>query len=139
MAYEWNSDLETGNEIIDKQHKELFAALNVLAQSHRSGQGAQELGKTIEFLEVYVLRHFEDEEYLQEKYSYPDILNHKAYHREFKNKVSKLVESLEKDGYSDTLVEKTINIMADWLINHIKSDDFRLAAHVQSVKTDKNI
>jgi hemerythrin len=137
MAYEWNIDLETGNEVIDKQHKELFSVLNSLLEAQRLGKGKEEIGKTVEFLTAYVLQHFKDEERLQEEYGYPDILNHKSYHVEFKNKVKKLIEELEKDGYSDAVIDKTINVVTDWLVNHIKSDDFRLAAHVQSVKAAK--
>ncbi|MDR1194965.1 MAG: bacteriohemerythrin [Endomicrobium sp.] len=137
MAYEWNSDLETGNEIIDNQHKGLFAALNKLVEAQHQGKGVQELGTTMEFLTVYVLQHFADEEKLQEEYNYPDKFNHKSYHNDFKRTVGELVKKLEAEGYSDVLLEHTIQIMADWLVNHIKGDDFRLAAHIQLIKDTK--
>lgn len=137
MAYEWSADLETGNETIDKQHKELFVALNELVEAHRSGKGAQELSKTVDFLTIYVVRHFADEERLQDEYDYPDKFIHKSYHNDFKNTVKELVAQLEAEGYSDDLMASTIEIMANWLVHHIKSDDFRLAAHVQASNISK--
>ncbi|MDR1695555.1 MAG: hemerythrin family protein [Endomicrobium sp.] len=134
MKYQWNSDLETGNEIIDKQHKELFAMLNNLIGVYQNGKNLAELDKAIEFLRAYVVKHFADEEKLQEEYDYYDILNHKMYHRDFKNTVSDFVSRLEKEGYSDSLLEIIIQSVADWLVNHIKGDDFKMAAHIQSVK-----
>jgi hemerythrin len=136
MAYEWSSDLETGNETIDRQHKQLFVSLNSLLEAHRQGKGAQELSKIIEFLTVYVAQHFADEEKLQDEYDYPDKFNHKSYHSDFKITVKDLVSKLEAEGYSDDLMAVTIQAVADWLVHHIKSDDFRLAAHVK-IKTSK--
>lgn len=137
MAYEWNSDLETGNEIIDKQHKELFAALNRLVDAYRQGKGPEEIGKTMEFLTIYVVQHFADEEKLQDEYDYPDKFNHKSYHNDFKITVKQLVSQLEAEGYSDALMTSTIEAVANWLVHHIKSDDFRLAAHVQASNLSK--
>ncbi|MCL2144085.1 MAG: hemerythrin family protein [Endomicrobia bacterium] len=138
MSYEWDSDLETGHEIIDKQHKEMFAVLNELLDAHRAGRGVKELSKTMEFLTAYVIQHFADEEKLQDMYDYPDKLNHKTYHNEFKHTAKELVQKLENEGYSDALLQNTIRIIADWLVYHIKSDDFRLAAHVQTMlKSEK--
>ena len=132
MFYEWDATLETGNEAIDKQHKELFTVLNALIAAYERGGKADELNTAIEFLTVYVLKHFSDEEKLQEEYEYPDIKNHKIYHNEFKKTVSDLTQRLKNEGYTDAIVKLTIKTMADWLTHHIKSDDFRLAAHIQS-------
>ena len=135
MKYEWNSDFETGNEIIDKQHKELFSMLNNLVDVYVQGKGVDELSKTMEFLTTYVIKHFADEEKLQEEYNYHDILNHKMYHRDFKRTVGELVAKLEEEGYTDSLLKSTIQTVASWLVNHIKGDDFKMAAHIQYVKS----
>jgi len=33
MRYDWTSDLETGNNTIDEQHKQLIAAINNLLEA----------------------------------------------------------------------------------------------------------
>jgi hemerythrin-like metal-binding domain len=130
MIYQWDSNLETGNVTIDNQHKQLFAALNDLVQAYHDGKGFEELQKTFEFLTAYTLKHFYDEERLQEKYDYPDIANHTKFHNEFKDVVADLTSQLIQNGYNAALIKKTIKIISDWLINHIRGDDFRLAAYI---------
>ena len=39
MAYQWDSSLETGYEKVDKQHKQLVAAVNNLMEASASGRG----------------------------------------------------------------------------------------------------
>ena len=41
MAYVWSKDLETGNAMIDSQHKELIEAINALARAVRRSQKQQ--------------------------------------------------------------------------------------------------
>ena len=135
MTYEWDKNLESGNDLIDNQHKQLFAALNKLVLAYQLGSGPEKLNETIEFLIAYTLKHFQDEESLMEEFSHTDKAVHKNYHNEFKRTVGDLSQRLAKEGYNNALMESTIKIMADWLINHIKSDDFKLAAHIQSCRS----
>ena len=132
MNYKWDATLETGNATIDKQHKGLFDFLNSLIAAYERGAKADELGEAIEFLTAYAIKHFADEEKLQEEYKYPDIKNHTIYHNEFKKTVSDLTRQLQREGYNNAIMKVIIKTVADWLVNHIKGDDFRLAAHIQS-------
>jgi hemerythrin len=72
MAYQWDSSLETGYEKIDKQHKQLFAAVNNLMEASGSGKGDAAVMETLDFLTGYAIKHFSDEEQLQLDYDYPD-------------------------------------------------------------------
>ncbi|MDR1123051.1 MAG: hemerythrin family protein [Elusimicrobiota bacterium] len=132
MHYNWDSALETGHELIDNQHKQLFAKLNSLVDAYNDNKGKAELEKTLEFLAAYTIKHFNDEETLQVKYDYPDYLRHKTIHTDFKNKVTDMVGQLKQNGYDDKLMQETIVVVADWLLNHIKGDDFRMAAYVKA-------
>jgi len=132
MHYEWDETLETGNAEIDAQHKQLIAALNDLVDAREQGKGPQEIMRTLDFLSSYVVRHFNDEEAIQKKYDYPDYYRHRIYHDEFKKTVQNLVREINEKGPREELVLKTINTVAGWLINHIKGDDFKLAAYITS-------
>ena len=46
MAYVWSKDLETGNAMIDSQHKELIEAINALLAACATGKGRAEIAKT---------------------------------------------------------------------------------------------
>ena len=131
-AYSWNQDLETGNHQIDEQHKQLVAALNTLHDAARSGKGFTELARALEFLGAYTAKHFADEEKLQRQSGYPDYLRHKRYHDEFRQVARELSSRLVKEGPTDELLTTVYTTIGDWLVHHIKGDDFKMAAFVQS-------
>ena len=132
MAFLWDKNIETGNEMIDQQHKQLITAINNLLQACSSGKGREEITKTMQFLYNYTAKHFSDEEKLQLKYRYPDYTNHKRYHEEFKKVVKDLSIQLQKEGPTIALVGKVNTSIGDWLLNHIKREDVKVATHIKS-------
>jgi hemerythrin len=131
MPYEWDQSLETGDERIDKQHKQLVAAVNDLLAACRTGAAQEELLRTLDFLTGYTIKHFSDEEKLQQQYNYPDYLNHKRYHDDFKVVATQLVARAVQEGPSQDLAHEVQHCIGDWLVNHIKGDDFKLAAYIK--------
>lgn len=132
MAYQWDSSLETGYEKIDNQHKQLIAALNDIIEAARNGKGRDEIFRTLDFLTGYTIMHFADEEKLQLRYDYPDYLIHKRYHDEFKLTVKELTQRLIAEGPTEEMINLVTTSIGDWLLNHIKGDDFRMAAYVKT-------
>lgn len=132
MAYNWTADLETGNSKIDEQHKQLIAAINNLLDACSKGKGRGALKQTTSFLYDYTSKHFADEEKLQIASKYPDYANHKQYHEGFKKVVRDLMAQLEAEGPTVVLVGKVNSSVAGWLINHIKKEDVKVAAHIRS-------
>ena len=68
--YEFTKKLETGNAIIDKEHRELFQAVNKLLEACSEGKGRASMDETINFLNNYVNQHFSHEEQLQKQSGY---------------------------------------------------------------------
>ena len=134
MAYKWTPDLETGNSLIDGQHKELIEAINKLLDACGNGKGRAEIEATLVFLNNYVVKHFNDEEVLQQRYKYPDAVNHKRYHEAFKATVREIISEFRKDGATVALVAKVNTAIAGWLLNHIKREDVKVAALIKSEK-----
>nr|WP_315020284.1 hemerythrin family protein [uncultured Aminipila sp.] len=132
MKYDWTSDLETGNGTIDEQHKQLIAAINNLLDACSQGKGRDSLKETTTFLYDYTSKHFADEEKLQIASQYPDYPNHKQYHEGFKKVVREIMDQLQKEGPSLVLVGKVNSSIGGWLINHIKKEDVKVAAHIRS-------
>jgi len=135
MAYQWDSTLETGYDKVDNQHKQLVSALNSLIDANKSGKGDKIVMETMDFLTGYAIKHFADEEKLQVQYSYPDYLNHKKIHEDFKKTVKELVDRVVKEGPSQPLVDEVCAKLGAWLVNHIKGDDFRMAAFVKEASS----
>jgi len=132
MAYKWDSNLETGYEKIDNQHKQLVAAVNNLMDASAQGKGDKAVLETLDFLTGYAIKHFADEEQLQTTHNYPDYLNHKRLHDEFKVVVGDLNKRVAKEGPSVEMIDIVSSTVGAWLLNHIKGDDFRMAAFVKA-------
>ncbi len=134
MTFQFTPDLATGNTAIDSQHKELIAAMNNLLDACSKGKGRESLSSTAKFLYDYTSKHFADEEKLQIASKYPDYANHKRYHEDFKQVVRTIVAELERDGPTLVLVGKVNNSIGGWLVNHIKKEDAKIAAHIRSMQ-----
>lgn len=132
MAYTFTPDLETGNMLIDSEHRQLIEAINNLLAACGSGKGRSELAATMKFLQDYTVKHFNDEEKLQLQYQYPDYTNHKRYHEEFKKVVAGICAKLDKEGPTVALVGEVNSAIAGWLLNHIKREDVKVAAHIKN-------
>lgn len=131
MVYEWSSDLETGCQIIDEQHRALFGAVNEFSNAYRAGKGREEIEKTLFFLIEYTAQHFHDEEELQKKYAFPHYARHRQDHILFKKQVLRLAGRFKTEGPSDALMTEIYESIGNWLLHHIKSDDFVLAAFMR--------
>jgi hemerythrin len=132
MTYLWDSTLETGHEKIDNQHKQLVATLNNLIEASKEGKDKEEIFKVLDFLTGYTIMHFKTEEDLQVRYDYADYYIHKQYHDDFKVTVGDLTKRFIDNGPSKELLDLVTQTIGDWLVNHIRGDDLRMAAFVKS-------
>ena len=132
MAYKWTDDLLTGSTQIDNEHKELIKAINDLLESGSKGKGRAELEKKVKFLSSYTKTHFAHEEVLQIKSKYPDYNNHKKHHQHFIDTVENINKKLLENGPSIVLVGEINSKVANWIINHIKKEDVKVAEHIRN-------
>ena len=128
----WERALETGIAAIDNQHKQLIAAVNALFEAHQRGKGVKEVERTMTFLVEYTFQHFNDEEEIQEKYGYPHHFAHKQIHDKFKGEAQHLASVLHREGPTDELTTHVCVTIGRWVIDHIKSEDAKMAAHIRN-------
>ena len=131
MAYIWDPALSTGIAIIDEQHKQLFDALNNIATAFVEGKGHDELLKTLDFLKNYTIKHFSDEEELQQKNNYPDYSSHKQLHDGFTATIEQIRQRLIKEGPSESLVVTLTTTVGNWLMHHIRVVDIQMATYIK--------
>lgn len=129
--YEFTKDLETGNALIDSEHKQLLNAINNLMEACSQGKGREKIQETTAFLVSYVKKHFSDEEALQVRTSYPEYAAHKQFHTTYTNQMIQIAGEIEKSGANITTLSK-LNQAAGVLVSHIRIEDRKLAQHVKS-------
>ena len=129
MAYlHWSSDLDTGIEVIDKQHRRIVAYLNELNTANEVGDD-KATNHVLNELVDYTLTHFAFEEELQERAEYPFLKAHKRVHEIFTKRVG---EFMKRAQAGENVAPELLSMLKIWLVNHIKGDD---ADYAESVKT----
>jgi hemerythrin len=136
MSYEWDPSLETGYIKIDNQHMELISTLNKLIDASQMGRGRDVIIKALTYLTEYTVTHFEMEEGLMLMYNYQDYNAHKKLHDEFKETVKGLSKRLFDEGPTLDMVNIVTTTIGNWLVSHIKGDDYQMAVYIKSKDTN---
>jgi len=85
MAGSWDPSLETGNALIDRQHRELIALVDQLGAAENESR--DEVLRVLDHVMEYTLFHFVAEEDLMVRVDYPAVLQKQMIdqHQEFKS------------------------------------------------------
>jgi len=134
MTIEWTQDLSVGVDIIDEQHRELFRKINALLEACQAGQGKQAIVEVIQFLEDYVIAHFQMEEQCMVANEYPYYSAHKELHDKFMQDFYDLKERFRTEGANITLLSLTNRVVVEWLVNHIGKVDKALGEFLRPLE-----
>jgi hemerythrin len=123
MAILWTPDLSLGVEDIDRQHQQLFAAVDKLIVAMTEGRGRGEVRQLVAFLDAYRVEHFRTEEGRMAEAGYPRLEEHRRLHQGFTDDVGNLVAQLEHQGPSSSLAIEVNTRVAQWLRAHVMTED----------------
>jgi len=123
MSIEWSRELETGNGVIDGQHRELIDRYNGFLSSLKEGKGKAEVGRILGFLEEYTDTHFSAEERLMDSSGYSGLADHRKLHDNFRQTLRVFRNEFEREGAGLALTLKANHLIGDWLRDHIMSKD----------------
>ena len=126
----WDEKYRLGFDMIDNQHKEIFKLLNDAFLNFENQKYEEVVGNIVEFLDDYIIYHFSQEEELQEFIEYPDIIEHKKFHKHFLDEFYRFKDSINGNGPPMNAI-KSLNMLADWLVNHIQSEDYKLVSYIK--------
>jgi hemerythrin len=127
MAIQWTGDLDTGIDVIDRQHVRIVDYINDLEKANKKGD-RQGIQAVLDSLVDYTLSHFAFEESLQEEAGYKYCKPHKRVHELF---IRRINEYCGRFKAGEDVTEELHKTLSAWLINHIKRDD---ADYVTAVK-----
>jgi hemerythrin-like metal-binding protein len=130
----WDDSLLLGNEQLDDQNRQLFEHVNSLVRACDEGLSTVKLKNTLDFLEDYTVRHFEDEEALQKNNKYPNYERHKKMHDGFRLTVADFEKRFSSAGSSPELSSDVNKILVKWLIDHIMYEDKKVGVYLRGRK-----
>lgn len=128
----WDPALETNDDKIDSQHKELFSIINDLHSACVEGDTKSCIQAVLRRLADYVNMHFADEEVLMMQCSYPPVpcMDHMAAHRKLREDALDLIGKYDR-GEVATVLPLT-GFLMEWLRSHIREMDAALVTHARA-------
>ena len=133
----WNKDLETGNTVVDGQHKEIFRLVQQVLDADAFDNRQERIETAMAFLSNYAINHFAGEEALMVESSYPGYDKHKEIHDNFVMQVVEFVEKFKKEGDTISISDAINNFVVAWLKEHIMGNDKAMAIHYKQWEQSK--
>ena len=128
MYIHWESRFETGQPLIDAEHRllvMLFRKLDVAIKTHQS---EAILSRTVLEVRRFVEFHFVSEENLMRETGYPDVESHRSLHAEMLIQLTAMTAELTAHR---EFPEDLLTFLNDWLIAHIAGHDQDVARHLR--------
>lgn len=137
----WKEKYKIGIQTIDDQHEELFRRVSDFIEALREDRPwsnkLPKVQETMEFMQNYVVTHFNYEENYQKSIHYPEHEAHQKIHEDFKNEVNHFVKKFTQEGYSEEGVQQLAGKLMAWLINHVVATDLKMAEYVKGQESEK--
>lgn len=138
----WKEKYKIGVDLIDQQHKELFHRLSNFIQIVQNEDNWEEkidsVKETLEFMQEYVIFHFDTEEAFQEEVNYPHMEDHKEIHNKFKGVINDYVKIFQEEGFNEEKIQELSAKLMTWLIVHVGKTDQELGKYVMEKEGEDN-
>jgi hemerythrin len=125
------SELTSGYEEIDGQHRALLQRVEVVVAAAQSDDLARTRG-ALTALGDYLLSHFQAEESLMEESGYPERARHKTAHDLFMQDFAQLGKELGEAGLSPPVLTWIAIRLPEWLKFHVQVNDLPLGRYLTS-------
>jgi len=121
--YKLTPEITTGIVLIDRQHAELFERINRLLEAIEGKKASNEVEKTMDFLDTYVMVHLGTEEEFMLEHNYPGYIAHRKQHETFKGNLNKLKKEFWTERSGEQAAVFIREWIGDWFMKHIKVID----------------
>lgn len=129
---EFTDEYLVGVDLIDGEHRELFSIVdraNRLVKTYDAISGYDRIVEILNELKDYTIEHFRDEEEYMESIHYEGIEAQKRAHEAFIDKLENIDYNEIEDNPQESL-QKLLEFLLGWLINHILYVDKKITARV---------
>jgi hemerythrin-like metal-binding protein len=118
----WKDVYSVGNKELDDQHQYMFALLNQLYTALQDGDTEVPIEQLFDKARLYGKLHFETEERLMAACGYPGLVEHRAMHQSYCDRVEKMSQVSGPDAPFELFI-----FLKDWWISHITELDAHYA------------
>jgi hemerythrin-like metal-binding protein len=129
--YQWLNKYSVNISKMDGQHKKLVSLINYFYTAKKEKKEQAVLKASLNYLLSYTKTHFSHEEKLLEEHSYPDLIPHKAIHKDFTDSLLDM-EKRFKGGDMDVANELSL-LLLEWLFDHISKEDKKYGKYLNSI------
>ncbi|NQU61873.1 MAG: hemerythrin domain-containing protein [Rhodospirillales bacterium] len=130
--HQWSKSFETGNAVIDAQHRELIDGVGDMADKMKDGHGADALAACKAFRKLFET-HFRDEEEILEEAKFPRVKAHRESHADNLEQLQKVF-----DGCGEKCLNATsspcIEELSHLVYEHLLRGDLDFKSHLQTKK-----
>ena len=127
----WTASLEIGVRPIDAAHKHLIEFVNLVrTASKRQRSTLNGDRRLLNDLQALLQTHFEREEDLMFGIDYPGVNTHMTIHSTLRSDFEEKIQESVRSGDP----ECAVSFIAAWLVDHMKTEDTKLAAFIKSQK-----
>lgn len=127
IKLEWTEELNTGIDMIDRQHMILVRAINLLGLAVERDSDRELMNAIFETLTDYTVTHFSYEEEMFDAAGFPESDDHKKTHVAFLERVTALKSQFDEGG--DNAQDVLVFLIA-WLKEHILGSDRKYISYV---------
>lgn len=125
----WQDRYETGIQVIDDQHRQLFTSINALFDALQTGASPTEIAPILDFLLAYSVSHFQTEESVMAEHGYPGLADHREDHARLISRVRDFRDRFETAEPPTTL--ELAHFVRAWMSHHVSEVDMGYAAFVK--------
>jgi hemerythrin len=126
----WKPEYNLGIPIIDEQHHGIVTIINSLFYGMQNRHGEDLLMPVFGMVKEYTRIHFEIEENFLEKCTYPQLKEHKVFHKELIDRLNRV----GKDSLHQHNPKEFLDFLKEWWINHICKEDRAFLNYLSSTR-----
>ncbi len=134
----WTDGIETGEDVLDGQHRKYFNFVNDYlgtATTRNYERQDHDLVDRMDFLIGYAMEHFATEQKIMKQAGYPRFQEHFEEHMYFLKHVESLRKAIKEVGNNDGLTREVRFYTLEWFVQHILSSDMKMVEFLKQTST----
>ncbi len=129
MFIQWQADVAVHHDGIDSDHQRMFELVNDLYDAMQTDAPRDSIGKTLQMLMACTREHFEHEDRVMQEHAYEHRSEHGRKHAALLAQLDTFVQ--EFDNGKTAITPETMDFLKEWLVQHIRRDDMKLAVFLE--------